>query len=123
MQLNSLSNSLSNSPKKIKLQTTSFVDNDKYDTIGIVMGVSVRAISTLRQAFTNIVGIAGGRQASLENKLISARKEAIDELLENAKLAGADEVFGINVDMFESKIGEHGFFIVSTTGTSVKIKK
>ena len=116
-------NKPSNSPKKIKLQTTSFVDNDKYDTIGIVMGVSVRAISTLRQAFTNIVGIAGGRQTSLENKLISARKEAIDELLENAKLAGADEVFGINVDMFESKIGEHGFFIVSTTGTSVKIKK
>lgn len=110
--------------KRIKLLTTSLVDEDKYETIGVVMGVSVRAISALRQLFSGVASIFGGRRGELEKKLIEARKEAIDEMSANAKLAGADEVIGLHVEMSELSSGDRdGYFIVSATGTAVKIKK
>lgn len=110
--------------KGIKLLTTSLVDEDKYETIGVVMGVSVRAISTLRQLFSGVASIFGGRRGELEKKLIQAREEAIDEMSANANLAGADEVIGMHVDMSELSTGDRdGYLIVSATGTAVKTKQ
>lgn len=113
-----------NRNKNIKLLTTSLVDDAKYETIGVVMGVSVRAISALRQLFSGVASIFGGRRGELEKKLIEARKEAVDEMSTNAKLAGADEVIGMHIEMSELSTGNRdGYLIVSATGTAVKIKK
>lgn len=117
-------NRKNNGRGKIKLLTTSLVDDKKYDTIGVVMGVSVRAISALRQLFSGVASIFGGRRGELEKKLIQAREEAIDEMSANARLAGADEVIGLHVEMSELSTGDRdGYLIVSATGTAVKIKK
>lgn len=118
-------NSGNNSKRKsIKLLTTSLVDEEKYETIGVVMGVSVRAISALRQLLSGVASLFGGRRGELEKKLIQAREEAIDELSTNAKLAGADEVIGLHVEMSELSTGDRdGYLIVTATGTAVKIVK
>ena len=108
----------------IKLLTTSLVNEEKYETIGVVMGVSVRAISALRQLFSGVASLFGGRRGELEKKLIEAREEAIDEMSTNAKLAGADEVIGLHVEMSELSTGDRdGYLVVSATGTAVKVKK
>jgi uncharacterized protein YbjQ (UPF0145 family) len=84
----------------------------------------VRAISTLRQLFSGVASIFGGRRGELEKKLIQAREEAIDEMSANANLAGADEVIGMHVDMSELSTGDRdGYLIVSATGTAVKTKQ
>lgn len=108
----------------IKLLTTTMVDENKYEAIGVVMGVSVRAISSLRQLFSGVASIFGGRRGELEKKLIEAREEAIQEMKDNATSSGADIVYGVHIDTSElSRGNSDGFLVVSATGTGFKIKK
>lgn len=116
-------NSNSNRKKSVKLLTTPIVDQEKHEPIGIVMGVSVRAISALRQLFSGLMSIVGGRRGELEKKLIEAREEAIQEMRDNAVTMGADEVIGVHVEMSEISQGDRdGYMVVSATGTAVKNK-
>lgn len=119
-------NNTNNSTKKknsIKLLTSSVIDQEKYESIGIVMGVSVRAISALRQLFSGLASIVGGRRGEIEKKLIEAREEAIQEMRNNAVTMGANEVIGVHVEMSEISQGDRdGYIVVSATGTAVKTK-
>lgn len=121
-----MNNNKNNSTKKknsIKLLTASIIDQEKYESVGIVMGVSVRAISALRQFFSGLASIVGGRRGEIEKKLIEAREEAIQEMRDNAINMGADEVIGMHVEMSEISQGDkEGYIVVSATGTAVKTK-
>ena len=111
-----------NVKKNIKMTTTSIIDEKKYKSLGITMGVSVRALSVFRQMLSNFLSIAGGRRQEIEKKLIEAREEAINELALNAQRLGADEVIGIHIEMSELSKGQNdGYMIVSATGTAVKL--
>ncbi len=105
------------------LSTVGLVDENKYQIIGLVTGLSIRSLGFFRQFLGGISSILGGKQnwTGIEDKLAIARQEAIEEMLERAKKMGADDVIGIDVQM--SEIGsahQDAFLVVSSVGTAVK---
>jgi uncharacterized protein YbjQ (UPF0145 family) len=63
----------------------------------------------------------GGRSGTYERILDDAKKYAMGELMQRAKLMGADAVVGIDLD-YET-VGAHGsMLMVSISGTAVKLQ-
>ena len=62
----------------------------------------------------------GGRSASYEEELITARTQAMQEMSDRASRLGADAVVGIDVDY--EVLGENGgMLMVTASGTAVRL--
>lgn len=107
----------------MKLSTTSYVDEDKYDIIGIAHGASVRSFSFFRQFIGAFRGIFGGRAGEFEEKMLEAWSEAVDEMIDKAKKIGAIAIYGIDIDISEISMGgRDGMIVIGATGTAVRKK-
>lgn len=104
--------------------TTTYFDEDKWTPIGLVTGMSVRAISIFRGLFSGLMSIPGGKMEAIEKKFIEAREEALKEMVQNAKANGATRVIAVDIDVSELSRGDTNAFIVFTaTGTALKQKR
>jgi uncharacterized protein YbjQ (UPF0145 family) len=62
----------------------------------------------------------GGRSASYEEELITARTQAMQEMSDRASRLGADAVVGIDIDY--EVLGENGgMLMVTASGTAVRL--
>ena len=62
----------------------------------------------------------GGRSASYEEELITARTQAMQEMSDRASRLGADAVVGIVIDY--EVLGENGgMLMVTASGTAVRL--
>lgn len=106
----------------MKLLTTPIVDENKYDTLGLVQGVNVRSLNIFKQIMGNIKGIFGMRQTGFETVFIRGRQEAIDEMMRTAETMGADEIIGVSVQVSELSAGKDsdGYIVFIAEGTAVK---
>ncbi len=87
---------------------------------GVVFGEVISGVNFLRDFAASIRNIVGGRSASYEEELITARTQAMQEMSDRASRLGADAVVGIDVDY--EVLGENGgMLMVTASGTAVRL--
>ena len=77
--------------------------------------------NVFRDLFAGIRDVVGGRSASYEKELRSARETALAELAANAQQLGANAVVGVDLD-YEVMGETNGMLMVSVSGTGVSIE-
>lgn len=88
--------------------------------VGLVTGEAILGANVFRDFFASVRDIVGGRSGAYEKVLRSARDEAIQEMMEEARSRGADAVVGVDLDY--EVIGKEGsMLMVSASGTGVKL--
>jgi uncharacterized protein YbjQ (UPF0145 family) len=87
---------------------------------GVVFGEVISGVNFLRDFAASIRNIVGGRSASYEEELITARTQAMQEMSDRASRLGADAVVGIDIDY--EVLGENGgMLMVTASGTAVSL--
>ena len=87
---------------------------------GIVTGEAILGVNVVKDFFSGITDIVGGRSSSYEGELSKARETALTELQERAAALGADAVVGVDLDY--EVLGSGGSMImVSASGTAVRL--
>ena len=87
---------------------------------GVVAGEAVLGANVFKDMFASIRDIVGGRSGTYEKELRKARQISLDELAEQARELGANEVVGIDID-YEVLGEKNGMLMVSASGTAVVI--
>jgi len=85
---------------------------------GIVTGEAILGANIFKDLFAGIRDIVGGRSATYERELRSAREIAVSELKQAAVEAGANAVVGVDID-YETVGGSGSMLMVSVSGTAV----
>ena len=85
---------------------------------GIVTGEAILGANIFKDLFAGIRDIVGGRSATYERELRSARDIAVSELKQAALEAGANAVVGVDID-YETVGGSGSMLMVSVSGTAV----
>ncbi|MDP4088740.1 MAG: heavy metal-binding domain-containing protein [Bacillota bacterium] len=107
------------SSDKILLSNTAFIDkSSKFEVLGLVCSEEIIATDLISKAFAGIVSITGGKSDSYRQYIEEARRLVINNIIEQAKDAGANAITGIKFD-YES-VGS-GMFMVGVTGTALII--
>ena len=89
--------------------------------LGLVSGEAILGANVFRDFFASVRDVVGGRSGAYERVLKSARDQALEELVEEAKSRGADAVVGVDLDY--EVIGKEGsMLMVSASGTAVKLR-
>ena len=90
------------------------------DYKGIVFGEVISGVNIFKDFGAGIRNLIGGRSSSYEKELLEARRKALSELEERARLMGADAVVGIDIDY--EVLGEGGgMLMVTASGTAVRL--
>ena len=104
------------------LSTTSSLDGKAIKEYrGIVFGEVISGIDFVKDFTASITNFTGGRASEYEEELVSARADAISEMVERAKKIGANALVGVKVDVESITVGEQGqmMIMVVATGTAV----
>ena len=88
---------------------------------GIVTGEAILGANIFKDLFAGIRDIVGGRSATYESELRSAREIAVAELTQAAIEAGANAVVGVDID-YETVGGSGSMLMVSVSGTAVVVE-
>lgn len=88
---------------------------------GIVFGEVISGIDFVKDFTASITNFTGGRAIEYEEELVSARADAISEMIERAKKIGANALVGVKIDVESITVGEKGqmMIMVVATGTAV----
>ena len=99
--------------------TTSTVQNKNIrEYLGIVSGETISGVNFVKDIFSSLRDIIGGRSNTYERELIKARESAISEMELKATKLGANAVIGIDIDY--AVLGKNnGMLMVTVTGTAV----
>ncbi|HOJ37686.1 MAG TPA: YbjQ family protein [Ignavibacteriales bacterium] len=101
--------------------TTNSIDNKEIvEYCGIVSGNAILGTNILKDLFTGIKDLVGGRMNQLEDVLDKAGKMAIDEMTEKAEKLNANAIVGVQFNY--NSLGQGTMLMVNVTGTAVKIK-
>ena len=92
---------------------------------GVVFGEVISGINFMKDFTASITNFTGGRASEYEEELVSARAEAINEMIERAKKIGANGLVGVSVDVESITVGEQGqlMLMVVAQGTAVVIEE
>lgn len=86
--------------------------------LGIVTGEVIVGANLFRDIFASITDIVGGRSGKYEEVLARARKQAIEEMRQEALALGGTGVVGVDIDY--EVLGQNGsMLMVSVSGTAV----
>ena len=89
--------------------------------LGIATGEVIVGINFFRDFLANMRDFFGGRSASYERSLETARQDAFTELEAKAREVGADAVVAVDIDY--EVIGAKGsMLMVSVSGTAMKLE-
>lgn len=100
------------------LTTSGSIEGRKItDYKGIVFGEVITGVNFVKDIAAGLRDIFGGRSATYENELMTAREGALKEIEERASRLGANAIIGIKVD-YET-LGQGGMLMVTCTGTAV----
>lgn len=87
---------------------------------GLVFGEVVAGINFMSDFSANITDFIGGRSDIYQSELISARSQALNEMIMRAQDMGGNAIVGIKVD-YEMLGSNNSMMMVNVTGTAVKI--
>jgi uncharacterized protein YbjQ (UPF0145 family) len=88
---------------------------------GVVTGEAIMGANIFKDLFAGIRDIVGGRSATYERELRSARDIAVTELRQAAAELGANAVVGVDID-YETVGGSGSMLMVSVSGTAVVVE-
>lgn len=89
--------------------------------LGLVSGEAILGANIFRDFFAGIRDLVGGRAASYEGVLRSAKEQAVAEMTEAAQALGANAVIGVDLD-YENLGASGGMLMVSASGTAVVVE-
>lgn len=88
--------------------------------LGLVSGEAIMGANIFKDFFAGIRDIVGGRSATYEKELRSAKDLAVEEMVEQARKVGANAVLGVDLDYETISTGSGGnMLMVSASGTAV----
>ena len=105
----------------ITTTTPTIAEREIAATLGVVTGEAIIGANIFRDILASFTDIVGGRSATYERELRSARDIAVSELKQAALEAGANAVVGVDID-YETVGGSGSMLMVSATGTAVKLR-
>jgi len=88
---------------------------------GLVTGEAILGANIFKDLFAGIRDIVGGRSATYENELRSARDIAVTELTQAAVELGCNAVVGVDID-YETVGSSGSMLMVSVSGTAVVVE-
>ncbi len=90
------------------------------EVLGVIYGSSTRTRGVGGRFISGIQSITGGKGTAYAEEIEKARKEALEDLKNEAKRLGANGVLSID---FETAEILEGFILVTAYGTAVKLRK
>lgn len=108
--------------ESILVTTETFTNLKIEKRIDIVSAQCVYGLNIIKDLFSGVRDIVGGRIQSIEDPLEEANKIIIKTLKEKAYLAGGDAVIGIKLEHTYSNPGNSNIISIFGTGTIVKLK-
>ena len=90
------------------------------EVLGVIYGTSTRTRGAGGRIISGFQAITGGKGTAYAEEIEKARKEALEDLKNEAKKLGANGVLAID---FETSEILEGFILVSAYGTAVKLEK
>lgn len=91
------------------------------DYRGLVVGDVIYGANIFRDFFAGIRDVVGGRAKAYEEVFQEARQQAVEEMVKQAELVGANAVIGVDIDY--EVVGARGsMLLVTATGTAVVVK-
>ena len=91
--------------------------------LGLVSGEAILGANIFKDLFAGIRDIVGGRSGAYEEELRKAKQIAVDEMVEQATVLGANAVVGVDLDYETIGIGSGGnMLMVSASGTAVVVE-
>lgn len=85
---------------------------------GIVFGEIVSGVDFIKDFAAGLTNFFGGRSGSYEGELITARENAISEMIDRAAKLGANAIVGVSLDY--EVLGQGGnMLMVTASGTAV----
>ncbi len=104
------------------ISTTNNIEGRKVvEYLGIVTGEAILGANIFKDMFAGIRDIVGGRSATYERELSTARQTALEELEQRANERGANAVIGVDLD-YEVLGANNGMLMVSASGTAVRLE-
>lgn len=89
--------------------------------IGLVNGEAIIGANLVKDFFTNITDVVGGRSGAYEQGLREAKSIAIKEMIDQATRLGANAIVGVDLD-YQTIGGNGSMLMVSANGTAVVIE-
>src|SRR5437762_13413233 len=106
-------------PTAIPISTTFGIPNRVVrESVGTCFGVVVRSMGFGRQIGASLKALRAGEVGQYTELLEDSRRHAIDRLVDNAQLLGANAVIAVRFD--SSEIGQQ-FTEIVAYGTAVKV--
>jgi uncharacterized protein YbjQ (UPF0145 family) len=90
------------------------------EVLGVIYGSSTRTRGAGGRIISGIQALTGGKGTAYAEEIEKARKDALEDLKNEARKMGANGV--LSIDFETSEILE-GFILVTAYGTAVKLKK
>lgn len=104
--------------------TTSKLDGKQVKEYrGVVFGQAVSGIDFVRDLGINLANMTGGRVAEYEQEIVSARADAIKEMMDKAQKIGANALIGVHVDFENITISQGSMLVVTAEGTAVVVSE
>lgn len=101
--------------------TTPTIEGKKISAYkGVIAGEAILGANLFKDLFAGIRDLVGGRSATYERELQTAREIALEELQQKARDLGANAVIGVDID-YEVLGQNNGMLMVSASGTAVVI--
>ncbi len=105
------------------ITTTNVVEGRKVTQyFGLVSGEAIMGANIFKDIFAGIRDIVGGRSAAYEKELRKAKDIAVSEMMESARILGANAVIGVDLDYETIGGGSGNMLMVSASGTAVVIE-
>jgi len=94
---------------------------------GLVSGEAIMGANIFKDLFASIRDIVGGRSGAYEEELRQAKDIAVAEMVEAAKVLGANAVVAVDLDyetinMAGGRGGGGSMLMVSASGTAVELE-
>ncbi|MEZ5416004.1 MAG: heavy metal-binding domain-containing protein [Vicinamibacterales bacterium] len=106
----------------VVLSTTPSIEGKRVTRYcGIVTGEAIMGANIFKDLFAGVRDIVGGRSATYERELRTARDLALREIEQSAAELGANAVIGIDLD-YETVGGQGSMLMVTVSGTAVVVE-
>ena len=95
-----------------------FTDRSVEQDLGMVYGVIVRSVGLARNIVAFFRNLAGGEVKTYTRLVEDSRRHALDRMIENARMLGADGIVSMRFD--SSEMGQ-GLTEIVAYGTAVRL--
>lgn len=91
------------------------------ESLGFVSAHVIAGTNIFSDIFAAFSDIFGGRSQTYKRQLTDIKNEVVQELMDEAIKVGGDAIVGMSIDLDEVSGGNKSMFMVTATGTAVKV--